>query len=123
MVQERKKRIFAAFTDGHKTTNDLMRQFGLSKGQVNLCLRELVAEELIDVKGLNPLPRGFGNKRIFGLAVKKKAINAFDWRNWVRRQDAPKTDISKTGQMNKTVQSGLTRGLIGGGSNVKLLGI
>lgn len=48
---------------------------------------------------------------------------AATWRNWVRRQDAPKTDISKTGQMNKTVQSGLTRGLIGGGSNVKLLGI
>ena len=48
---------------------------------------------------------------------------AATWRNWVRRQDAPKTDISKTGQMNKTVMSGLTRGLIGGGSNVKLLGI
>jgi uncharacterized protein YdaU (DUF1376 family) len=32
-------------------------------------------------------------------------------------------NISKTGQMNQTVMSGLTRGLIGGGSNVKLLGI
>jgi hypothetical protein len=30
--------------------------------------------------------------------------------------------LSKTGQMNQTVMSGLTRGLIGGGSNVKLLG-
>ena len=29
--------------------------------------------------------------------------------------------MTKTGQMNKTVMSGLTRGLIGGGSNVKLL--
>lgn len=48
---------------------------------------------------------------------------AATWRNWVRRQDAPKTNLSKTGQTNQTVMSGLTRGLIGGGSNVKLLGI
>ena len=46
------------------------------------------------------------------------------WRNWVRRQNAPKnTGLSKSGQTNQTVMSGLTRGLIGGGSNVKLLGI
>jgi hypothetical protein len=32
-------------------------------------------------------------------------------------------NLSKTGQTNQTVMSGLTRGLIGGGSNVKLLGI
>ena len=31
--------------------------------------------------------------------------------------------LSKSGQTNQTVMSGLTRGLIGGGSNVKLLGI
>jgi uncharacterized protein YdaU (DUF1376 family) len=48
---------------------------------------------------------------------------AATWRNWVRRQDAPKSNMSKTGQMNQTVMSGLTRGLVGGGSNVKLLGI
>jgi uncharacterized protein YdaU (DUF1376 family) len=32
-------------------------------------------------------------------------------------------NLTKTGQMNQTVMSGLTRGLIGGGKNVKLLGI
>jgi len=32
-----------------------------------------------------------------------------------------KQNLTKTGQMNQTVMSGLTRGLIGGGSNVKLL--
>jgi hypothetical protein len=31
-------------------------------------------------------------------------------------------NLSQTGQMNQRVASGLTRGLIGGGSNVKLLG-
>jgi uncharacterized protein YdaU (DUF1376 family) len=31
-------------------------------------------------------------------------------------------NLSKTGQTNQTVMSGLTRGLVGGGSNVKLLG-
>jgi uncharacterized protein YdaU (DUF1376 family) len=57
-----------------------------------------------------------------------KADWAATWRNWVRRQDAPKTGMSKTGmsktgQTNQAVMSGLTRGLIGGGTNVKLLGI
>jgi hypothetical protein len=48
---------------------------------------------------------------------------AATWRNWVRGQKAEnRTGLSKTGQMNQTVMSGLTRGLIGGGSNVKLLG-
>jgi hypothetical protein len=46
------------------------------------------------------------------------------WRNWVRRQNAPKnSEFSKAGQATQTVMSGLTRGLVGGGSNVKLLGI
>jgi len=46
------------------------------------------------------------------------------WRNWIRGQKQNiRTELSKTGQTNQTVQSGLTRGLIGGGSNVKLLGI
>jgi uncharacterized protein YdaU (DUF1376 family) len=39
---------------------------------------------------------------------------------WV---DDKQTSMTKTGQMNQTVMSGLTRGLIGGGKNVKLLGI
>jgi len=37
---------------------------------------------------------------------------------WVKKE----SDLSKTGQMNQRVISGLTRGLIGGGGNVKLLG-
>jgi uncharacterized protein YdaU (DUF1376 family) len=39
---------------------------------------------------------------------------------WVVDKQA---SMTKTGQMNQTVMSGLTRGLIGGGKNVKLLGI
>jgi len=44
------------------------------------------------------------------------------WRNWVRRQKAPIASISKSAQTNKTVMNGLTRGIVGGTSNVKLLG-
>jgi uncharacterized protein YdaU (DUF1376 family) len=44
------------------------------------------------------------------------------WRNWVRNQKAPVSNMSKTGEMNQRVSSGLTRGLFGSGSNVKLLG-
>jgi uncharacterized protein YdaU (DUF1376 family) len=38
---------------------------------------------------------------------------------WV---DDKQTSMTKTGQMNQTVMSGLTRGLMGGGKNVKFLG-
>jgi hypothetical protein len=39
--------------------------------------------------------------------------------DWLKPEEK---NLSKTGQMNQRVISGLTRGLIGGGSNVKLLG-
>ena len=39
--------------------------------------------------------------------------------DWLKPEDK---NLSKTGQMNQRVISGLTRGLIGGNSNVKLLG-
>lgn len=41
------------------------------------------------------------------------------WRTWVRRQ---KADMLTASERNQTVMSGLTRGLIGGGNNVRLLG-
>jgi len=43
------------------------------------------------------------------------------WRGFKAEWVAEKQNLTKTGQMNQTVMSGLTRGLIGGGSNVKLL--
>jgi hypothetical protein len=39
--------------------------------------------------------------------------------DWIKPEQQ---NLSQTGQMNQRVISGLTRGLIGGGSNVKLLG-
>jgi uncharacterized protein YdaU (DUF1376 family) len=43
------------------------------------------------------------------------------WRGFKADWVVEKQNLTKTGQMNQTVMSGLTRGLIGGGSNVKLL--
>ena len=43
------------------------------------------------------------------------------WRGFKANWVAEKQNLTKTGQMNQTVMSGLTRGLIGGGGNVKLL--
>jgi hypothetical protein len=94
MIQIRKKQILDCLATGDKTTNDLMAELALSKGQVNACLRPMLAEELIEVKGQKPLDRGFGNERIFGLAVKKIAINAFDWRNWETQCHASKREIA-----------------------------
>ena len=44
-------------------------------------------------------------------------------RNWqsFKAEWVKESNLSKTGQMNKSVMSGLTRGLIGGGSNVKFI--
>ena len=41
--------------------------------------------------------------------------------DWIK-PDEKNQALSKTGQMNQRVMSGLTRGLIGGTGNVKLLG-
>ena len=43
------------------------------------------------------------------------------WRGFKAEWVIEKQNLTKTGQMNQTVMSGLTRGLIGGGGNVKLL--
>jgi uncharacterized protein YdaU (DUF1376 family) len=43
------------------------------------------------------------------------------WRGFKAGWVVEKQNLTKTGQMNQTVMSGLTRGLIGGGGNVKLL--
>ena len=52
------------------------------------------------------------------------AINECCLRNWAsfKADWVADKNLSQTGQMNQRVASGLTRGLIGGGSNVKLLG-
>ena len=55
----------------------------------------------------------------------EKAIAECVARGWTGFKADWVTDknLSKTGQTNQTVMSGLTRGLIGGDTNVKLLGI
>jgi hypothetical protein len=56
-----------------------------------------------------------------------KAIQECCLRNWASFKadwikEETKSNLSQTGQMNQRVSSGLTRGLFGSGSNVKLLG-
>jgi hypothetical protein len=43
------------------------------------------------------------------------------WRGFKADWVAEKQQLTKTGQMNQTVMSGLTRGLLGGGNNVKFI--
>jgi len=43
------------------------------------------------------------------------------WRGFKAEWVAEKQNLTKTGQMNQAVMSGLTRGLMGGGNNVKFI--
>jgi hypothetical protein len=43
------------------------------------------------------------------------------WRGFKAEWVVEKQNLTKTGQMNQTVMSGLTRGLLGGGNNVKFI--
>jgi uncharacterized protein YdaU (DUF1376 family) len=54
----------------------------------------------------------------------ESALSEIVLRNWqsFKADWVADKNLSATGQMNQRVASGLTRGLIGGGSNVKLLG-
>jgi hypothetical protein len=61
------------------------------------------------------------NKAGWTLEQALAECSARGWRGFKAEWVAEKQNLTKTGQMNQTVMSGLTRGLIGGGSNVKLL--
>jgi hypothetical protein len=82
MVQKPREKILAAITRGPMTTAQLMADLNLSKTQCNHHRRALVLEKIVEEKGIKALDRGFGSETIWGLVVAKKAINAFDWRNW-----------------------------------------
>ena len=82
MVQKPRDKILAAITNGPMTTAQLMTELNLSKTQCNHHRRALVLEKIVEEKGTKPLDRGFGHETIWGLVVAKKAVNAFDWRNW-----------------------------------------
>jgi hypothetical protein len=62
------------------------------------------------------------NKAGWSLEQALAECAARGWRGFKADWVAEKQNLTKTGQMNQTVMSGLTRGLIGGGKNVKLLG-
>jgi hypothetical protein len=63
------------------------------------------------------------NKAGWSLEQALAECAARGWRGFKAEWVAEKQNLTKTGQMNRTVMSGLTRGLIGSGKNVKLLGI
>jgi len=81
MVQTREN-ILAALAHGPRTTAQLMEELGVSKSAANYYRRQLEKDGLIEEKGTKALDRGFGCETIWGLVVAKKAVNAFDWRNW-----------------------------------------
>jgi hypothetical protein len=82
MVQKPRDKILAAITARDMTTAMLMDELKLSKTQCNHHRRALVLDKLVEEKGKKTLDRGFGFETIWGLVVAKKAVNAFDWRNW-----------------------------------------
>ncbi|CAB4132266.1 Protein of unknown function DUF1376 [uncultured Caudovirales phage] len=61
------------------------------------------------------------NKAGWSLEQALAECAARGWRGFKADWVTEKQNLTKTGQMNQTVMSGLTRGLIGGGNNVKLL--
>ena len=94
MVQKSREKVLAAFDDGPMTTAQLMAQLKFSKSQVNHHRRTLELENLIEEKGTKPLDRGFGVETIWGLVTAKKAVNAFDWRNWETQCHTSKREMA-----------------------------
>ena len=91
----------------------LPQDFALPTGWIEFCQQhrpDLVAQEVFE---------GFRDYWIAQPGQKGvKTDWEATWRNWIRRQDATK----KTAQnRNKEVLGALTRGLVGGGQNVKLI--
>lgn len=82
MVQKPREKILAALTNGPRTTAQLMEELSLSKSAANYYRKHLEKDGLVEEKGTKALNQGFGCETIWGLVAKKKATNAFDWRNW-----------------------------------------
>ena len=89
-----REKILAAITTRHMTTAQLMADLNLSKTQCNHHRRALVLEKLVEEKGTKLLDRGFGSETIWGLVTVKKAINAFDWRNWETQCHTSKREMA-----------------------------
>jgi hypothetical protein len=81
MVQTREN-ILAALAHGPRTTAQLMEELDISKSAANYYRKHLEKDGLVEGKGTKALDQGFGCETIWGLVTAKKAINAFDWRNW-----------------------------------------
>ena len=94
MVQKARDKILAAFDIGPMTTAQLMSELNLTKTQCNHHRRALVFEKLVEEKGTKLLDRGFGSETIWGLVTVKKAVNAFDWRNWETQCHTSKREMA-----------------------------
>ena len=106
MVQTPKEKISAALAKGSKTTTQLMAELNFSKSQCNRFRRSLQLENLIEEKGTKALDQGFGVETIWGLVAKKKAINAFDWRNWETQCHQSAREIAFSNSLYERKQDG-----------------
>ena len=84
MVQKTiRQKILEALAESHMTSRELSKKIKCHHSSFHAYKSELIAQHLIEEVGERPGNQKFGTEKIWGLVTeKKKAVNAFDWRNW-----------------------------------------
>jgi uncharacterized protein YdaU (DUF1376 family) len=111
-------------TNNHKPNKIIQTPDGVSSDVWDSFVAQRKASRAVITESVIKSIQREANKAGWTLEQALAECAARGWRgfkaDWVIEKQ---TSMTKTGQMNQTVMSGLTRGLIGGGKNVKLLGI
>jgi uncharacterized protein YdaU (DUF1376 family) len=111
-------------TNNHKPNKIIQTPDGVSSDVWDSFVAQRKASRAVITESVIKSIQREANKAGWTLEQALAECAARGWRgfkaDWVIEKQ---TSMTKTGQMNQTVMSGLTRGLMGGGKNVKLLGI
>jgi len=111
-------------TNNHKPNKIIQTPDGVSSDVWDSFVAQRKASRAVITESVIKSIQREANKAGWTLEQALAECAARGWRgfkaDWVIEKQ---TSMTKTGQMNQTVMSCLTRGLIGGGKNVKLLGI
>ena len=109
------------YKEKEKETKKMQAPDGVSSGIWESFVAQRKASRAVITETVIKSIQREANKAGWTLEQALAECAARGWRGFKADWVIEKQNLTKTGQMNQTVMSGLTRGLIGGNSNVKLL--
>lgn len=108
-------------TTNHKPIKTIQAPHGVSSDVWDSFVAQRKASRAVITETVIKSIQREANKAGWTLEQALAECAARGWRGFKADWVIEKSNLTKTGQMNQTVMSGLTRGLLGGNSNVKFI--